>query len=306
MSRCPARPVARWAAPAPAWAAADPVRRRSSSIAAASTPAWRSCASRSRASRRPARPSAPTATATRCRRVAIAGYTNAGKSSLLNRITQRRRARRERAVRDPRRRRCARPRRPTAALYTLTDTVGFVRNLPHQLVEAFRSTLEEVGDSDVIVHVVDASHPDPASQLATVRDVIGEVGARDIPEIVVFNKARPRRRRPAAACCAGSSPTRIFVSARTGEGIDELLAAHRASCCRIPTSSSNCSSPTTAASSSRSLHDHGTRPRDRYDESGTARDRPRARSTQPVCSPSPPRRYAVVRHVRRMRGRAVV
>ena len=74
-------------------------------------------------------------------------------------------------------------------MYTLTDTVGFVRNLPHQLVEAFRSTLEEVADSDVIVHVVDGSHPDPASQLATVRDVIGEVGARDITEIVVFNKA---------------------------------------------------------------------------------------------------------------------
>ena len=64
-----------------------------------------------------------------------------------------------------------------------------MRNLPHQLVEAFRSTLEEVGDADLIVHVVDAAHPDPAGQIATVRDVIGEVGARDIPELVVFNKA---------------------------------------------------------------------------------------------------------------------
>jgi GTP-binding protein HflX len=109
-------------------------------------------------------------------------------------------------------------------LYTLADTVGFVRNLPHQLVEAFRSTLEEVADSDVILHVVDGSHPDPASQLATVRDVIGEVGARDIPEIVVFNKADliPADER---LVLRGLEPGAIFASARTGEGIDEVLAA---------------------------------------------------------------------------------
>jgi len=90
-------------------------------------------------------------------------------------------------------------------------------------VEAFRSTLEEVGQSDVIIHVVDASHPDPAAQLATVRDVIGEVGARDIPEIVAFNKsdlADDDQR----LLLRGMEPTGIFVSARTGEGIDELLA----------------------------------------------------------------------------------
>jgi GTP-binding protein HflX len=99
-----------------------------------------------------------------------------------------------------------------------------VRNLPHQLVEAFRSTLEEVADSDVIVHVVDASHPDPAAQLATVRDVIGEVGGRDIPELVVFNKCDlidDGRRLE----LRGLEPTAIFASARTGEGIDEVLAA---------------------------------------------------------------------------------
>ena len=120
--------------------------------------------------------------------VAIAGYTNAGKSSLLNRVTKAGVLVENAlfATLD------ATVRRSVTAdgrLYTLADTVGFVRNLPHQLVEAFRSTLEEVADSDVIVHVVDGSHPDPASQLATVRDVIGEVGARDIPAIVVFNKA---------------------------------------------------------------------------------------------------------------------
>lgn len=153
--------------------------------------------------------------------VAIAGYTNAGKSSLLNRITKAGVLVENAlfATLD------ATVRRSTTAdgrLFTIADTVGFVRNLPHQLVEAFRSTLEEVGQSDVIVHVVDASHPDPAAQLATVRDVIGEVGARDIPEIVVFNKsdlADDDQR----LVLRGLEPTGIFVSARTGEGVDELL-----------------------------------------------------------------------------------
>jgi GTPase len=154
--------------------------------------------------------------------VAITGYTNAGKSSLLNRITHAGVlvenalfATLDTSVR----RNVTADGRP----YTLTDTVGFVRNLPHQLVEAFRSTLEEVGDSDVIVHVVDGAHPDPGSQLATVRDVIGETGARDIPEIVVFNKADlvdDNQR----LLLRGLEPRAIFVSARTGEGVDELHA----------------------------------------------------------------------------------
>ncbi|GAA0410796.1 GTPase HflX [Leifsonia naganoensis] len=155
--------------------------------------------------------------------VAIAGYTNAGKSSLLNRVTKAGVLVENAlfATLD------ATVRRSVTAdgrLYTLADTVGFVRNLPHQLVEAFRSTLEEVADSDVILHVVDGSHPDPASQLATVRDVIGEVGARDIPEIVVFNKSDligPDER----LVLRGLEPGAIFASARTGEGIDEVLAA---------------------------------------------------------------------------------
>ncbi|CAM5336181.1 GTPase HflX [Leifsonia shinshuensis] len=155
--------------------------------------------------------------------VAIAGYTNAGKSSLLNRVTKAGVLVENAlfATLD------ATVRRSVTAdgrLYTLADTVGFVRNLPHQLVEAFRSTLEEVADSDVILHVVDGSHPDPASQLATVRDVIGEVGARDIPEIVVFNKADliPADDR---LVLRGLEPGAIFASARTGEGVDEVLAA---------------------------------------------------------------------------------
>ena len=155
--------------------------------------------------------------------VAIAGYTNAGKSSLLNRITKAGVLVENSlfATLD------ATVRKSTTAdgrLYTLTDTVGFVRNLPHQLVEAFRSTLEEVADSDVIVHVVDGSHPDPASQLATVRDVIGEVGARDIPELVVFNKS-DLVSDDDRLILRGLEPRAIFVSARTGEGIEQVLAA---------------------------------------------------------------------------------
>ncbi|MFB2599120.1 GTPase HflX [Herbiconiux sp. P17] len=155
--------------------------------------------------------------------VAIAGYTNAGKSSLLNRVTSAGVlvenslfATLDATVRKS----STADGRP----YTLADTVGFVRQLPHQLVEAFRSTLEEVADSDVVVHVVDGSHPDPASQITTVRDVLGDAGARDIPEIVVFNKSdlvSPDDR----LVLRGLEPNAIFVSARTGEGIPELLAA---------------------------------------------------------------------------------
>jgi GTP-binding protein HflX len=153
--------------------------------------------------------------------VAITGYTNAGKSSLLNRIT-RAGALVENALFATLDTAVRRNTTADGRSYTLTDTVGFVRNLPHQLVEAFRSTLEEVGEADVIVHVVDASHPDPASQLATVRDVIGEVGARDIPEIVAFNKS-DLADADQRLLLRGLEPNAVFVSARSGEGIEELL-----------------------------------------------------------------------------------
>jgi GTPase len=155
--------------------------------------------------------------------VAITGYTNAGKSSLLNRITKAG-VLVENALFATLDTSVRRNQTDDGRLYTLTDTVGFVRNLPHQLVEAFRSTLEEVGDSDVIVHVVDASHPDPASQLTTVRDVIGEVGARDVPEIVVFNKADLADADQRLLLTA-LEPRAIFVSARSGEGVEELQQA---------------------------------------------------------------------------------
>ncbi|PRY69725.1 GTP-binding protein HflX [Glaciihabitans tibetensis] len=154
--------------------------------------------------------------------VAIAGYTNAGKSSLLNRVTSAG-VLVENALFATLDATVRKSVTEQGIPFTFTDTVGFVRNLPHQLVEAFRSTLEEIGESDVVVHVVDGSHPDPGSQLATVRDVIGEVGARDIPEIVVFNKSDLVDDNT-RLLLRGLEPTGIFVSARTGEGIEELLA----------------------------------------------------------------------------------
>jgi GTP-binding protein HflX len=152
--------------------------------------------------------------------VAIAGYTNAGKSSLLNRIT-RAGVLVENALfatLDPTVRKTS---TPDGRPYTIADTVGFVRNLPHQLVEAFRSTLEEVAESDVVLHVVDGAHPDPASQLTTVRDVIGDVGARDVPELVAINKS-DLLDDDARLLLRGLAPDAVFVSAKTGEGIDEL------------------------------------------------------------------------------------
>ncbi|MEV7693954.1 GTPase HflX [Microbacterium sp. NPDC089189] len=154
--------------------------------------------------------------------VAITGYTNAGKSSLLNRLTGAG-VLVENALFATLDATVRRSQTEDGRIYTLTDTVGFVSNLPHQLVEAFRSTLEEVGGADVIVHVVDGSHPDPAAQLATVRDVIGDVGARDTREIVVFNKA-DLIDDDTRLLLRGLEPSAVFVSSRTGEGIAVLRA----------------------------------------------------------------------------------
>lgn len=154
--------------------------------------------------------------------VAIAGYTNAGKSSLLNRITSAGVLVENAlfATLDPTVRKAE---TPDGRPFTIADTVGFVRNLPHQLVEAFRSTFEEIAESDLIVHVVDASHPDPASQIATVRNVIAEVGATDIQELVVFNKIDLVDETQVMAL-RGLVPGALEVSARTGLGINALIA----------------------------------------------------------------------------------
>src|ERR1039457_2551026 len=154
--------------------------------------------------------------------VAIAGYTNAGKSSLLNRLTGADVLVDDSlfATLDPTVRRA---RTPAGRLFTLTDTVGFVRHLPHQLVDAFRSTLEEVAEADLILHVVDGSDADPRAQLAAVRDVLGQIGAGDVPELVVVNKAdaaEPIDLEGLRLAARGS----LVVSARNGAGIPGLLA----------------------------------------------------------------------------------
>jgi GTP-binding protein HflX len=153
--------------------------------------------------------------------VAIVGYTNAGKSSLLNRLTGAGVLVENAlfATLDPTVRRAQ---TPDGRGYTLSDTVGFVRSLPTQLVEAFRSTLEEVGDAALLLHVVDVSHPDPEGQISAVRTVLAEIeGADEIPELIVLNKAdaadpevvaRVRRREPRS----------VLVSAFTGDGVEEL------------------------------------------------------------------------------------
>jgi GTP-binding protein HflX len=154
--------------------------------------------------------------------VAIAGYTNAGKSSLLNRITKAGVLVENAlfATLDPTVRKHE---TPDGREYTIADTVGFVRQLPHQLVEAFRSTLEEIGSADLIVHVVDASDPDPIGQIRTVRGVIADVDGSAITELIVFNKA-DLVSEDEQVRLRGLVPGSLLVSARTGSGIEELEA----------------------------------------------------------------------------------
>ena len=155
--------------------------------------------------------------------VSIAGYTNAGKSSLLNRLTGAGVLVEDAlfATLDPTTRRTQ---TTDGRLYTLSDTVGFVRHLPHQLVEAFRSTLEEVADADLVLHVVDGAHADPEGQLTAVREVLAEIGAADIPEIVVVNKSDAADPMVLARVLA-REPHAVVCSARTGAGIDDVVAA---------------------------------------------------------------------------------
>jgi GTPase len=154
--------------------------------------------------------------------VAIAGYTNAGKSSLLNRLTSAGVLVENAlfATLDPTVRQA---KTPSGREFTLSDTVGFVRDLPHQLVEAFRSTLEEVAASDLILHVVDGSDPDPEGQLSAVRKVLADIDAQNIPELVVINKADAADPYVINRLKLHEKNS-IAISALTGEGIDELVA----------------------------------------------------------------------------------
>jgi GTP-binding protein HflX len=163
--------------------------------------------------------------------VSLVGYTNAGKSTLLNALTGAGVVADERlfATLDPRTRRFA---LPGGEPMLVSDTVGFVRKLPHQLVEAFRSTLEVVKEADLLVHLVDSAVPEPAGQIDAVRTVLGEIGAGDIPELLVFNKADVAPE--VAEDLARRYPGSMVISARRGQGLDALVEAiahqlHRAS-----------------------------------------------------------------------------
>ena len=155
--------------------------------------------------------------------VAIAGYTNAGKSSLLNRLTGAGVLVEDAlfATLDPTVRKSH---TPSGRSITLSDTVGFVRHLPHQLIDAFKSTLEEVSDSDLIVHVVDGSDADPLEQFNSVREVLEEIKANNIPEIIAINKC-DRITDETMGNLKRIFPEGIFVSAHSGMGIDALLKA---------------------------------------------------------------------------------
>ncbi|MBE6477044.1 MAG: GTPase HflX [Propionibacteriaceae bacterium] len=160
---------------------------------------------------------------------AIVGYTNAGKSSLLNRMTGAGVLVEDAlfATLDPTTRRC---RAADGRLYTMTDTVGFVRHLPTDLVEAFRSTLEESVQADLLVHVVDGSDPDPEGQIRAVREVLTGIGADRLPELLVVNKT-DRADPDVLARLRAEYPDAVLASARTGEGVERLRAAIEA---RLP------------------------------------------------------------------------
>jgi GTP-binding protein HflX len=152
--------------------------------------------------------------------VTIVGYTNAGKSTMLNRLTRAGVLVEDRlfATLDPTTRRLS---LPGGEPVLLTDTVGFVRRLPHGLVEAFKSTLEVASTADLLVHVVDSSAPDPQGQIEAVRTVLDEIGALHVPELLVFNKAD--RAPEEAARLHSEHEGSVAVSAATGEGIDAFL-----------------------------------------------------------------------------------
>ena len=153
--------------------------------------------------------------------IAIAGYTNAGKSSLLNQLTGAGVLVEDAlfATLDPTVRKI---KLPSGREVTVTDTVGFVRHLPHQLVEAFRSTLEEITDADLVLHLLDGSDESPMSQLNAVREVLAELGLTEVKEIVVINKVDVSDAQTITEMKL-LVPEALFISAKTGTGLAQLL-----------------------------------------------------------------------------------
>lgn len=198
--------------------------------------------------------------------VAIAGYTNAGKSSLLNKLTDAGVLVENAlfATLDPTVRKTQ---TSEGRIYTLTDTVGFVRHLPHQLVDAFKSTLEEVSGADLIVHVVDGSHPDPSEQIRAVREVIDEIGGKEIPEIIAINKvdiADPE----VIMNLLRTEKNAYAFSVRTGFGIEGLLHAIEKSLPH-PQVEIDCVIPYERGDLVSAIHEHGEIISELYEEGGT-------------------------------------
>ena len=153
----------------------------------------------------------------------IVGYTNAGKSTLLNKLTGAEVLAKDIlfATLDPTTRRL---RLPTNQNILLTDTVGFIRKLPHGLVEAFKATLEEVVQADLLLHVVDVSHPQVDEQISAVNSVLNEIGAGDKPTMMVFNKVDRLNGGNTLARLHELYPNSVAISATKGTGLEELLA----------------------------------------------------------------------------------
>lgn len=156
-------------------------------------------------------------------RAAIVGYTNAGKSSILNAVTQAEVLAEDKlfATLDPTTRRL----HTRGGVVLVTDTVGFVRNLPHGLVEAFKATLEEAADADLLVHVLDAADPESETHFETTRRVLTEVGADTSKTVIVYNKVDKAEGRETLDFLARRHPDAVFCSAKTGEGLDALKEA---------------------------------------------------------------------------------
>ena len=161
--------------------------------------------------------------------VSLVGYTNAGKSTLFNALVKARAYAADQlfATLDTTTRQLWLADAQRAV--SLSDTVGFIRDLPHKLVEAFKATLHEAAEADLLLHVVDASSPQAAEQMAEVERVLDEIGAAGVPQILVFNKLdrldatqRPRALVDETLRAGGAHVPRVFVSATTGEGLDEL------------------------------------------------------------------------------------